>query len=201
MPHVLDRAEFGRMFAANARLLWVVAAAFVPKAAVEDVLQDAAAVALTRLAEFAPGTSFSAWMTQIVRFVAANSRRREQRLAAGALDGDLVPAAERAEIVAHEVVAHNGRLHDGQAEFDDHVVRALQDLPADARASLLLRVVMDSSYREIGATLGLPEGTVASHVHRARVALRERLAPAQPRRATVPMHRDGHDNELRGEPR
>lgn len=171
MPRVLDRAEFGHLFQAHARVLWVVAAAFVPADAVEDVLQDAAATALARLPEFDPDTSFRAWMTQIVRFTAANVRRRARRRAAEPLAGDPVqPAGNGAPPVARD-----GSLHELQAEFDDRVLRALDELPAIARACLLLRVVLDLGYAEIGETLGLPEGTVASHVHRARAALRRIL--------------------------
>jgi RNA polymerase sigma-70 factor (ECF subfamily) len=57
------------------------------------------------------------------------------------------------------------------------VVAALRELPDDARAALLLRVVLDMDYAEIAASLDLPPGTVASHLHRARADLRERLAP------------------------
>lgn len=175
MPHLLDRAEFGRLFVEHSRVLWVVAAAFVPKAAIEDVLQDAAAAALSRLRDFDAATSFRAWMTQIVRFTAANARRRRGRAAAGAqIDPDVVATPVRSD--PHAVVHRNGALRPQQADFDDRVLHALNELPEDARASLLLRAVMDMSYADIATTLSLPEGTVASHVHRARTVLRASLA-------------------------
>ena len=62
--------------------------------------------------------------------------------------------------------------------FDDELLEALRQLDTDARACLLLRVVMDMPYREIAETLGIPQGTAMSHVHRARRALGERLCPA-----------------------
>lgn len=187
MPHVLDRAEFGRLFVEHARVLWVVAAAFVPKAMVEDVLQDAAAVALSRLPDFDATTSFRAWMTQIVRFTAANAQRRARRgPRAESIEADDVPASVGASLDL--AVARNGVLRPQQTDFDDHVLHALQELPADARASLLLRVVMDLSYADIATTLDLPEGTVASHVHRARDALRATLG-AQSVTSHVPSQR------------
>jgi len=164
--------EFGALFARHARLLWVVAASFVPRTAVDDVLQDAAATALARLHQFAPGTDFRAWMTQIVRHTATNHGRRQRRLPAPL---DTEPMAGDPPPV---VVSDTGKIADHQATFDDAVVRALEALSFEARACLLLQVVLGASQAEIGTTLGIPEGTVASHVHRARRFLRRRLGSA-----------------------
>jgi RNA polymerase sigma-70 factor (ECF subfamily) len=46
------------------------------------------------------------------------------------------------------------------------------------RACLLLRIVHQQRYREISEMMELPEGTVMSHVHRAKNALRRRLSPS-----------------------
>lgn len=192
MSQVLDRAEFGRLFVEHARVLWVVAAAFVPKAAVDDVLQDAAATALSRLHDFDPASSFRAWMVQIVRFTAANARRRGRRDDRLELaNADDVATLQRPD--PWSAIDRNGELRNAQTDFDDCVLRALQDLSAEARACLLLRVVMDLSYREIAASLGLAEGTVASHVHRAREALRRSLAAATstPTNSAQPAARGG----------
>jgi RNA polymerase sigma-70 factor, ECF subfamily len=53
---------------------------------------------------------------------------------------------------------------------------ALAELPDDQRVVLLLREVEGLSYAEIAATLGLPQGTVASRLNHARAGLRDRLA-------------------------
>lgn len=50
---------------------------------------------------------------------------------------------------------------------------ALQQLQDDYRQVLLLREVEEMSYAEIGAVLGLREGTVKSRIARARQALLE----------------------------
>lgn len=166
----LEPAEFGRLFERHARLLWVVAAAFVPRAEASDVVQEAAVVALARLWTFDPATDFRAWMSQIVRNVANNERRRLRRTPQSDLGVEPIAPATNGE-----AVARNGVLHEVQADFDDQVVAALRTLSDDARAALLLRVVLDLDYAEIGATLGLPAGTVASHLHRARDAMRAQL--------------------------
>ncbi|MEJ2382783.1 MAG: sigma factor-like helix-turn-helix DNA-binding protein [Xanthomonadales bacterium] len=49
------------------------------------------------------------------------------------------------------------------------------DAVHDAFAQVLARPYSDLSYAEIAAVLGLAPGTVMSRLHRARLALRERL--------------------------
>ena len=69
-----------------------------------------------------------------------------------------------------------------------------------ARACLLLRTLQDMPYREIALALDIAEGTAMSHVHRARMAMRERLAAgetlrAQPSRTKAgEEHREGQDH-------
>ena len=53
---------------------------------------------------------------------------------------------------------------------------ALESLAPDLAEAVTLRDVLDLSYREIAALLGLPEGTVKSRIHQARTGLRYRLA-------------------------
>ncbi|MEM9453281.1 MAG: RNA polymerase sigma factor [Myxococcota bacterium] len=76
----LTAEGFARKFRECAPMLWCVAAAIVgDRARAEDVLQEAAMIALGKLDAFEVGTSVQAWLAQIVRYVALNHRRREQR--------------------------------------------------------------------------------------------------------------------------
>lgn len=56
------------------------------------------------------------------------------------------------------------------------VVAALEALPPRERDALLLLAWADLSYDEIAEALHVPVGTVRSRIHRARQALRARLA-------------------------
>lgn len=183
----LGPASFAAQFAQHARRLWVIAAAHVGRRDLaEDVVQEAAVIALQKLDQFAPGTSFGAWMAQIVRFTAQNRARTERRGAAAA--APLAEVAERLALPAADdaglPVTPSGELAVDQRAFDDRVVAALASLSEVARACLLLQSVLELSVREIATTLEIPENTVASHVHRARARLREWLAEPLPRGAT-----------------
>jgi RNA polymerase sigma-70 factor (ECF subfamily) len=193
----LSPQEFAALFQRAGRRLWCVAVGIVGDGALaEDIVQDAAAIALEKLGQFDPSTSFNAWMGQIVRFVAMNERRRagrhktptidpvvlasrEDARSAGAASGHGGGAAQdAARAASHPPIDRHGRLNPDQDAFDDSLTGALKDLGEMARACLLLRTVLDLNYAEIAELLAIPEGTAMSHVHRSRQALRARLAGA-----------------------
>lgn len=163
-PDPLRAEEFAARLQEDRRRLWTIAAAILgsPHDA-DDVVQEASVVAMEKLDQFRRGTSFVAWMGQIVRYVALNQRRKHGRDRSVRLDPDgLTPRSDRSPGPG--------------PEFNEAVVEAMRDLEETARTCLLLRIVCDMSYREISAALDIPEGTAMSHVHRSRKALRERLA-------------------------
>jgi DNA-directed RNA polymerase specialized sigma24 family protein len=72
-------------------------------------------------------------------------------------------------------VGPDGRLHEDQVIFDDLLMAELREIAAVPRACLLMRSLLELSYREISEALDIPEGTAMSHVHRTRTQLRRRL--------------------------
>jgi RNA polymerase sigma-70 factor (ECF subfamily) len=193
----LTPEAFADAFTACSRLLWCIAAGVLgSRDAVDDVLQEGAIVALQKLDQFDPATSFTAWMGRIVRFVALNHARRLRRQGAGAVDAEVLDliasdrsradassaATPAAGLAADSPADARGALRPDQASFDDALTAALGTLEGTARSCLLLRTLMDLPYREIALALDIPEGTAMSHVHRSRQALRRRLQE-QPSRA------------------
>ena len=55
------------------------------------------------------------------------------------------------------------------------IQRGLLELKENQRELLVLRDLQGFSYEEMGETLGLPEGTIKSKLHRARMELKEVL--------------------------
>lgn len=174
----LTPAEFGELFERTSRKLWCVAAAVTrDRDRASDVVQEAAVVALGKLDEFNPGTSFDAWMAQITRFVALNESRRAQRRPARNADSSVLDSTANTGHGRPSSKTHGSltTLMADEHAFDDAVARSLNSLEENARACLLMKTVLGLSYTEISRTLGIPEGTAMSHVHRARKAMRESL--------------------------
>jgi RNA polymerase sigma-70 factor, ECF subfamily len=61
------------------------------------------------------------------------------------------------------------------AQVQRRVQEALQQLPSELRVAVVLYDLEGQSYKDIAEILDIPEGTVKSRIHRARLGLRERL--------------------------
>ncbi len=178
----LTPTEFAALFERASRRLWCVAVGVVRDTALaEDIVQEAAGIALGKLDQFDPSTSFNAWMGQIVRFVAMNERRRGVRQRTTPVDpvslaGRVAQGGGPGHSGPHTgPVDRSGRLAPDQDAFDDALTSALGELGEMARACLLLRTIVELTYAEIAEVLGIPEGTAMSHVHRSRRTLRALL--------------------------
>jgi RNA polymerase sigma-70 factor (ECF subfamily) len=178
----LGPGDFARLYQRHWRVLWCVAVGVVnDRTLAQDIVQQAAVVGLERLEQFDAGTSFTAWMMQIVRNIALNEGRKRARRRTGPADAaelDSGPARSGGE--TGNVLTGRGQLMAGAEPFDDELLRALGGLDETARGCLLMRVVLDMPYKEIAQALDVPEGTAASHVHRARAALRDALRDSFP---------------------
>lgn len=177
--------EFSSQFQESFYLLWLIAVGIVgDRATAEDVVQEAALIAFQKRDQFTPGTSFVAWMAQIVRNVARNRARFERTRRTSALDEVLLAQATgSATRMGSPLGATEPESGDGPG-IDGRIVSALESVGETARACLLLRTIGEMEYSRIAELLNIPEGTAMSHVHRTRRQLRERLADLSPSRAS-----------------
>jgi RNA polymerase sigma-70 factor, ECF subfamily len=132
----------------------------------EDLTQETFIRVFRSVQNYQPGT-FEGWLHRITTNLFLDMVRRRSRIRMEALpeDYDRVPAEEPNP----EQIFHDSRLGpDLQA--------ALDSLPPEFRAAVVLCDIEGLSYEEIGATLGVKLGTVRSRIHRGRQALREYLA-------------------------
>lgn len=132
----------------------------------EDLTQETFIRVFRSLQNYQPGT-FEGWLHRITTNLFLDMVRRRGRIRMEALpeDYDRVPAADPNP----EQIFHDSRLGpDLQA--------ALDSLPPEFRAAVVLCDIEGLSYEEIGATLGVKLGTVRSRIHRGRQALRDYLA-------------------------
>lgn len=85
-------------------------------------------------------------------------------------------AAEVLTEVLPDVATDRGGHDDDRATRID-IGRALATLPKQARAVVVLRYLDDRPIAEVADVLGIAEGTVKSHTHRAMSALQSLLSP------------------------
>ena len=141
------------------------------RADAEDLTQETFVRVFRSLADYTPGT-FEGWLHRITTnlFLDMVRRRRKIRFDALADDaGDRMASDEPGPERAYE-----------QNNLDPEVQRALDALPADFRAAVVLCDLEGLTYEEIALTLGVKVGTVRSRIHRGRVLLREALAHRAP---------------------
>lgn len=123
----------------------------------EDAVQEALLRAYRSIAKYDRGQSFKPWLFTIVRHCCLDLlRRRAARPIAAGVD---------VENVAIGAPDHEPRERIAELQS------AMVQLSADHREILELKYFGDCSYHEIAESLGIPEGTVMSRLHAARLAL------------------------------
>ena len=140
----------------------------------QDLTQEVFVRVFRSLSTYTPGT-FEGWLHRITTNLFLDTVRRKARIRFDALPDD----AERLVSSA----PGPAQLYD-DTHFDPDVQTALDALPADFRAAVVLCDLEGLSYDEIAATLGIKIGTVRSRIHRGRSQLREALAHRAPSRGT-----------------
>ena len=136
----------------------------------EDLTQEVFVRVFRSLASYTPGT-FEGWLHRITTNLFLDQVRRKARIRFDALPDD----AERLPSGA----PGPAQVYD-DTHFDHDVQAALDALPPDFRAAVVLCDLEGLSYEEIAATLGVKIGTIRSRIHRGRSQLRAALAHRAP---------------------
>ena len=134
------------------------------EALADDVTQDAFVRAFRFLKRYRGESKFSTWLFSIAHNCAVDEIRRAGR-------------RRRTQELLH--AQRPAEPQDPAASME--IRYAIESLPIDLRAPMLLIDIFGLPYREAGRILKLPEGTVKSRVHRARVSVAEMLEPKQKR--------------------
>jgi RNA polymerase sigma-70 factor (ECF subfamily) len=133
----------------------------------EDLTQEVFVRVFRSLATYTPGT-FEGWLHRITTNLFLDGARRRQRLRFEGLGDEVaqrIPSNDRSPAQAWD-----------DNHFDGDIQAALQSLPPDYRAAVVLCDIEGFSYEEIAATMGVKLGTVRSRIHRGRAQLRTALA-------------------------
>ncbi|MFT4263851.1 MAG: RNA polymerase sigma factor SigE [Nocardioides sp.] len=138
----------------------------------EDLTQEVFVRVFRSLDTYTPGT-FEGWLHRITTNLFLDQARRKQRIRFDAL------SEERTDKLASTMPTPDAAYTDQR--FDDDIEAALQALPPDFRAAVVLCDVEGLAYEEIAQILDAKLGTVRSRIHRGRSMLRDALAHRAPK--------------------
>lgn len=148
------------------------------RAEAEDVAQEVFISVFKTIDQFREESKFSTWLYRVavnhcknrIKYLARRHDRDRDELDesshAHQANGAVVGAPVRA--------AQPDRALEG-AQMERLLQEAIGNLDDDHRIVVVLRDVEDLSIEEICEITGLPDGTVKSRLHRARLALRKKL--------------------------
>jgi RNA polymerase sigma-70 factor (ECF subfamily) len=143
----------------------------------EDVAQEAALKGLRYLSSFRRESKFSTWLIQIAVNEARMKLRKDRRHLYESIDqtaeneeGDYIPRdfADWRDIPSEALQ---------RKELREAIQRALDSLAPKYREVFMLRDVQKLNIQETAAALGITEASVKTRLLRARLQMRDALAP------------------------
>lgn len=142
-----------------------------------DLVQDTFLRAFRSWDQYTPGTKAKSWLFTICRNVFLRGRERTRRhdeLVEKNVDrDDTLPDPVNPVWASVESVDPEGEFFG--ALVDEEILRAVEALPDEYRAVVLLSDLEGLAYQEIADVLGVPVGTVKSRLFRGRRRLQEAL--------------------------
>jgi RNA polymerase sigma-70 factor (ECF subfamily) len=147
-------------------------------AAAEDLVADAYARAWKNIDQFSPGTNMRAWLYRILTNAYINTFRKKKREP----EKVSVDAYEKTDMfhLFNKLAAQAPASPDPAKEVmgrltNEDFRKALDDLPEEYRAAIVLFDLQGLSYQEVADALDIPLGTVRSRLARGRGILQSSL--------------------------
>jgi RNA polymerase sigma-70 factor (ECF subfamily) len=173
-----DHEAFADLLKPYERMIYVIALSVLGNEAdAEEAAQESILKAFRGLPRFRKESKFSTWLVQIVLNESKMKLRKDRRRLYDSLDegtqnddGDYIPSdfADWREIPSEALE---------NQELRQALATALATLPAKYRSVLVLRHVQQLNIRETADLLGLSEANVKTRLSRARLQMRDALAP------------------------
>lgn len=161
----------------------------------EDLVHDTVVRALRFRERFAPGTNFKAWVYTILTNTFIHRYRRQKR------ERELLSGATREDVEA-QLRSESSRDAAARPEhayldklLSDEVIDALDSLPEEYRAVIVLCDLEGLAYKEIADVLECPVGTVMSRLYRGRRLLERKLLGIAVERGIVKPDRASEDGD------
>ena len=164
-----DRSAFNQLVLKyRGRVMGVAARMLGDRVEAEDLAQEVFVKAYHGIKRFQGAALFSTWLYRITANSCLNQRRRRRAEYQAARDTD------PADLILPD---HSSNPHSllEEKEIKMLIEKAVQALPQEQRIVLILRDIEGLTYEAIAEALALELGTVRSRLHRARMALQEKL--------------------------
>jgi RNA polymerase sigma-70 factor (ECF subfamily) len=150
------------------------------RAEAEDLAQDVFVTVFRSIEQFRGDAKFSTWLYRVaanhcknrLKYLGRRHQKQTSSYETASEEGrDLEGSSEPP---LHVKLGRPDEVLEGQ-ETERLVQAAIATLDEEHRLLVVLRDIEDLSYEEIVVITGLPEGTVKSRLHRARLALKLKL--------------------------
>jgi RNA polymerase sigma-70 factor (ECF subfamily) len=170
-----DRAAFGRLVERHQDALFGGISRMVRRREdAEDLAQEAFVKAFRNMARFQGRSSFYTWLFSI----ASNAVISHRRKMSARRRSDHVSLSERGDSEGQRDLTAPGDPPEAaaqRAEMAERIEQAIAELDDEFRTVVVLRDIQEFDYQTMAHILDCPKGTVKSRLHRARLALREKL--------------------------
>jgi len=173
-----EREVFYELVRPHERMVYATAISIVKNPAdAEEVAQEAVLKAFSKLSSFRGESKFSTWLVQITYNEAKMKLRKAHANLYESIDDS--QQTEDGEFWPKDYA--DWRPIPSELLEENEIRQAVQDaissLSANYREVLILRDVQRLSIKETTTILGISEGSVKTRLHRARLLLRDSLAP------------------------
>ena len=139
----------------------------------EDLSQEVFIKAFRRLDSFDRSRKFSSWLFKIAHNTAIDELRR-RHLPTVPIETPTTEGVDLLNVLPEDAGEGPERAAD-RLDLTDAIEAAIGSLRPSYREAIVLRFQEGLSYEEVGEIMGLPLGTVKTHLHRARKELALRL--------------------------
>lgn len=172
-----DQARFEALLTRYGRRVYTMAYRMAgSEADAKDLAQEAFIRIWRSLPRLRPDVPLEGWLHRTVTNLFIDLLRRRRGPRVHSLDEPLATASGE---LARELPDPSGEVERTVlgSTLDRRVQQSLMSLQPEIRMVVVLADVEGYAYEEIASMMGIPVGTVKSRLHRARLALRDQLAP------------------------
>ena len=162
----------------------------------DDLVQETLLKAFKAFDELRDESHPWGWLVCIMRNTWISNHRATQRRPAEVLSGEIAEGRLGARALTEAACAVSAEHHALRHVMNPGLIASLQELSVEIRKTFYYIAVCGMASREASEVMGIPEGTVLSRMHRARIKLRRSLGADSRGRATPPReHRRSREGK------